>query len=205
MNEQLSFKTVDNEILSEDVKNSLESIIKDVCKKYDYDTKYVEIVENKTGFSVWILEPITLESAHKKIHSDRCFNIKRVHNGKTPRIEVEISYKRKGFVPLPNDCTETIKIEEKTDKATGEKYNTTKYFINFSLDSVSVISYLRDVTEYTMLHYRPKEKFGCCSKYNVCSDNKKCVHTNKFYASRCCWYYNNLENNRIFYGKNKNA
>lgn len=203
-NEQLSFNANDSETLSENVIDSLESIISEVCAKHEYDKKYVEIVENKADFSVWILEPLILESTGEKIRSHRCFNIKRVSKGRPPRIEIEFSYKRKGLVSKPSDCVEKIIIEKKIDKDTGETYEVKKLKHQFALDSISVVPYIKEIIDYSMLHYRAKEKFGCCCKYNVCSDNKKCVHKNKFYASRCCWYYGNLDKGNIFYGKNRN-
>lgn len=45
--------------------------------------------------------------------------------------------------------------------------------------------------------------FGCCSKYQECSDKKKCVHCDPLYAT-ACMYRKHLENNNIFYGINKN-
>ena len=47
------------------------------------------------------------------------------------------------------------------------------------------------------------EPFECCSKYVECSDSKMCLHVDLLYA-KSCRYRENLENNRIFYGKNKN-
>lgn len=47
-------------------------------------------------------------------------------------------------------------------------------------------------------------KFGCCDKFEKCSDEKKCLHSDLLYST-ACMYRNNLENNRIFYGKNKNV
>lgn len=45
--------------------------------------------------------------------------------------------------------------------------------------------------------------FGCCSKYVQCSDEKNCLHEDVIYSS-VCMYRKNLENGRIFYGKNCN-
>jgi hypothetical protein len=45
--------------------------------------------------------------------------------------------------------------------------------------------------------------FGCCSRFNQCSDEKKCIHPDKQYAKNC-WYQENLKNGKIFYGKNRN-
>ena len=46
--------------------------------------------------------------------------------------------------------------------------------------------------------------FGCCSRFVECSDARKCVHENKLF-SMACHYRHNLDNGRIFYGKNKNV
>lgn len=46
------------------------------------------------------------------------------------------------------------------------------------------------------------ESFGCCGRYEECSDARQCLHPDKLYA-RACAYRKNLENGKIFYGKNK--
>jgi hypothetical protein len=45
--------------------------------------------------------------------------------------------------------------------------------------------------------------FGCCSRYEECSNEKLCVHPEKEMA-RGCMYKINLDNGRIFYGANRN-
>lgn len=47
------------------------------------------------------------------------------------------------------------------------------------------------------------EPFGCCSRYEECSDKKTCIHPDIKLASGC-YYKTNLEDGRIFYGKNRN-
>lgn len=47
--------------------------------------------------------------------------------------------------------------------------------------------------------YEPTWTFGCCSKYEQCSDARKCIHDYKLYA-KGCQYRKNLENGLIFYG-----
>jgi hypothetical protein len=49
-----------------------------------------------------------------------------------------------------------------------------------------------------------KEPFGCCNSFNLCSDQKKCIHTNDDKLYRGCMYRENLKAGRIFYGKNRN-
>lgn len=46
--------------------------------------------------------------------------------------------------------------------------------------------------------------FGCCSKYNECSNARKCLHENPFYSLSCI-YRSHLENGEIFYGVNRNV
>lgn len=43
--------------------------------------------------------------------------------------------------------------------------------------------------------------FGCCSKYEECSNKKRCVHENPFYSLGCI-YRSHLEKGEIFYGEN---
>lgn len=50
---------------------------------------------------------------------------------------------------------------------------------------------------------RQYHTFGCCSRYEQCSDAKKCIHPNPVFALGCA-YRANLESGKIFYGKNRN-
>jgi len=74
---------------------------------------------------------------------------------------------------------------------------------------VETIEKLRDVIheqgEYIFNTHNPSFTYGCCGLYEQCSDAKKCLQANidREYAKGCS-YRSNLENNRIFYGKNKN-
>lgn len=45
------------------------------------------------------------------------------------------------------------------------------------------------------------DAFGCCSRYRQCSDEKRCVISDYTHSAHCA-YRKNLENGRIFYGKN---
>lgn len=44
--------------------------------------------------------------------------------------------------------------------------------------------------------------FGCCSRYEACSDAMKCIHPNPDMALQCA-YRKNLKLERVFYGKNQ--
>ena len=45
--------------------------------------------------------------------------------------------------------------------------------------------------------------FACCSAFIRCSDARECLHQTDIYYNHC-YYRENLEAGRIFYGKNKN-
>lgn len=48
------------------------------------------------------------------------------------------------------------------------------------------------------------EEFGCCNSFTACSDAKRCLYDDNPYY-RGCMYRKNLEDGRIFYGKNRNV
>lgn len=59
-----------------------------------------------------------------------------------------------------------------------------------------------EIIEYNIFNFST-DFFGCCALYESCSNEKKCIHNDKLYATGC-FYRRNLENGKIFYGKNKN-
>ena len=198
--EQLTFDINNSrDILSENISNDLKEIIHTVCQRNNVDERYLSIEELKDSYSVWILEPLELESNGVKTKSDRCFKISR-----TPKcIKIEYLFQRKEHIAKPDDAIEKIYNSKIKDKETGTVTTKKTFCHQFDLNSESVIPYLTNILEYALQHYEPSDRFGCCSKFVACSDAEKCLHANNFYA-RCCWYRKNLEAGRIFYGKNKN-
>lgn len=71
------------------------------------------------------------------------------------------------------------------------------------IDAVLAYSYQLSLISIEVLAEFAGEGFGCCGYYVECSDAKQCIHPDKLFA-RACAYRRNLENGRIFYGKNKN-
>ena len=97
---------------------------------------------------------------------------------------------------LPSDA----EILEKTKSDIENKI--TRVRINKS--SPFLVGYLKQNTVYAIENYVSKEPvFNCCSRYEECSDVKKCVHSNMLF-SRACMYRKNIEDGKIFYGKNRN-
>lgn len=68
-----------------------------------------------------------------------------------------------------------------------------------------VVSLVKPISEVyiTVLSELGGERFGCCSRFEICSNEKKCINPN-FLMSLACAYRKNLEEGKIFYGKNKN-
>lgn len=178
--EQLTFFNNNDIIEPESLKNEINNIISSVCESQEVDTKYVACREIKNGYSVWIREPIDLKD------NCRVFSI-TIKNKSTPIYSVEIIQKRIDSVPIPDGAT----LDDSSQKP----------IVLFPFDNSHIRQYLTDVLAYSLKHFEPSEKFGCCGKYVECSDSKKCLHCNTFYA-KACYYRKNLDAGRIFYGKN---
>lgn len=179
--EQLSF--ADNISLYE-LKTNLDKIISSVCEKQGVDEKYIHCREIKDGYSLWICEPIDLKETY------RSFSI-CIKGKKEPKYAVEITNKKVQSIQKPTGTScEFDKLK--------------KLIVIFPMNHSQLIDYLEKLFDCSLELFEPSTKIGCCGKFNECSDNKKCVHENTFYA-RACYYRKNLEAGRIFYGKNRNV
>ena len=97
---------------------------------------------------------------------------------------------------LPEDAD--ILSQTKSEKAAGT------IRIRIKKSSPMLTKYLYHNTIYCLQGYVSKaSRFGACSRFIECSDAKRCVHENKLY-SKACMYRDNLDQGRIFYGKNRN-
>ena len=179
--EQLSF--TDNITLS-DLKENLKKIITSVCQKQGVDEKYIHCREIKDGYSLWICEPIDLKE------TCRSFSI-YVKGKKEPKYAVEVTSKKVQSVQIPNGTDHEF---DKLKKLT----------VIFPMNHFQLFDYLEKLFDCSLELFEPSNKIGCCGRFNDCSDLKKCVHENTFYA-RACYYRKNLDSGRIFYGKNRNT
>ncbi len=97
---------------------------------------------------------------------------------------------------LPTDATVIDQTKSDIDSKTQR--------LRFNKYSLNLVEYLKHNTEYCIKGYVSKaDRFGCCDSFIACSDALKCVHPNKLY-SKACMYRSNLEQGRVFYGKNQN-
>lgn len=75
-----------------------------------------------------------------------------------------------------------------------------KVELNKPSDVYSLIDLILETYDETIGY----EEFGCCSKFMECSDAKECIHPD-IAMSKGCLYKKNLEEGKIFYGKNANT
>lgn len=59
------------------------------------------------------------------------------------------------------------------------------------------------IIEHLVLQSFNFATYGCCGRYLECSNAKKCVHDDIFYATASCQYKRHLDKGEIFYGDNK--
>lgn len=155
--------------------------------------------EKKTSTSVYIFEPGFPPIPGQITKNSLCFTFASTTSGrgndKIPVMEFLIN----------QSAFESVPIQFKADIKSPTGYKsvyTLRVPMSYLNDDV-FINYLISIVEYHIDHYRSLHSFGCCSKYLQCSDVKHCVHENLLYSTGC-GYRSNLENGRIFYGKNRN-
>ena len=92
---------------------------------------------------------------------------------------------------------------DENGKRTDEK-ELARYDLLVRIDSEDLLLYLERLMRYRLTQYKSKEPtYGCCHLYEKCSDAKKCLSKEKIYATVCA-YKKNLDEGRIFYGRNRN-
>ena len=99
---------------------------------------------------------------------------------------------------------EEIDYEFLLEKFYNVKNDESSLYYKITFDSVDDIKKVAEEIKAIYRYLNSIEKvvsFGCCSKYIECSDNKKCVNTIREIRKGCI-YKKNLEEGRIFYGKN---
>lgn len=118
------------------------------------------------------------------------------------------------FYPMKkiNDAIE-IRNFEGILPSLKEKFNDIKHpadsnFFRISISSIEDINNISNEISYIfknlfIQYISNEESFGCCSKYEECSNNKQCVDNNIRFRMGCI-YKKNLDDGKIFYGINKN-
>ncbi|MGN1089494.1 MAG: BRCT domain-containing protein, partial [Huintestinicola sp.] len=183
--EQLTFDEITTSVdenITIDIKSKVLEIVNTVCSSMNIGTEVIFIDEIAKGdkFSLWILEPMKMKK--------KCLRILTIYEKKN-KVKVEISSKRTYDLP----AVESDKINSSNARV-----------LTFDTSDSLLWDCVSEIITEDIKSYRPIERFGCCDLYEKCSDARKCLHDNLFYA-KACWYRKNLEKGKIFYGKNKNV
>ena len=166
-----------------DVKEYIEQLDKKIMSEYNTPENFVKYFENSGNSSIYLVEPAMNKKS--QLVMNYCF---KKFKGETIRYH-SFAVKKSviDFITIPENA-EIRDVE-------SNELNT---YINFQTFDENTMNFIKSVVEYYVIHFEPKDKFGCCSKYKECSVTGECVHDNKFY-SKACWYRKNLESGNIFY------
>lgn len=179
-------------------KVKIQSMLDDMVIEYELPeqslylkTNYGRTSNKITSYSVSIYEPEYPPNPRSTVitKNQTVLNIKEKKNA----LELIIGKIQFGDLDVPEDA-EVKFLQSDEDNV----------HVLFSKDSFELVDYIRANTKYSLANYESKAStFGCCSRFNDCSDAKKCVHENKLY-SKACMYRRHLDSGKIFYGKNRN-
>lgn len=190
-----------------DIRTELENYIADQ-KLPNRSLRLVKNISRQSGevtsYSVAVYEsdypPRSLESGDEEVNAKILMIREKTRSVKKEKVktgELEITLNEKQFREACAEGYEDLPL--KKTRADGENIRVT-----ISKDDDRLPRFVMANTECCMKYYVPAAKqFGCCSRYDACSDAVECLHPNKLYA-RACMYYQQLSKGRIFYGKNRN-
>ena len=191
---------------------SLQNMAEEVVREWNLPQRSVVVTENwgKIGgvnegkivsYSICINEPAY--PATEEEFSDE----KRTRN---PCVTFKISdtKARQGFIEitLRTAVIEHIELPKATmllpQSKTDAENDCRKVAI--PMDAPNLIGFFRQSVELKLKYYKSAfaSSFGCCNLFEECSDAKRCIHPNRLYSTACA-YRRNLEQGRIFYGKNR--
>ena len=103
-------------------------------------------------------------------------------------------------------CIDAASITHQTDSEIAYSIiNNVKDFRfewNLEFDKEAFIFIVHKIADYLRSSVTV-QRFGCCNRFIQCSDARRCLYFDCFDALGC-YYRENLESGRIFYGKNRN-
>lgn len=187
--------TVEDESWKRDVQKMLDELVisLELPEKALYLAQNIGRVSNKvTSYSICIYEPEYPKIPNRKMDQTRnsvVMNIKE----KKDKLDLIIGVGQ----------YENVKYEKELETK-SLKSDPKNIHVFMNKNDKELVDYIEIHTKYRIKHYTSKAStFGCCSRFNACSDAKKCVHENRLY-SMACSYRAHLDAGRIFYGKNRN-
>lgn len=179
--------------------------IENIAKEEELPEGSLQLIENLSrdkkkvsSYSVSVLKPDYPKGTNPngKVKNS-LINIKRVSKKNNPVDILVISLPDSILPMVRSHFPDLSLVKKKSDPITRA---------NIAVDSNNLNEFFNFVIKLVLDNYftEGSDAFGCCSRYEACSDAKKCLHENKLYA-RNCIYGSHLAEGRIFYGKNRNV
>lgn len=179
-----------------EVKKILEDIIAEIDEKKipKAQRESVSIKKNKNSISFFAYGNILLKLFLQK---DLAFEIREISQDDIVNL-----------IELEKEPLKIITLENFVDKfSKASKRNGNINYIKCNLENIysinKVKNELKEVYYYLFLA-SPVDSFGCCSRYNECSNVRECINPDKKMAQGC-QYKENLKKDRVFYGRNRNV
>lgn len=106
--------------------------------------------------------------------------------------------KKSRYILIPEAFVDTLPRDTVISKIASDS-GMIRIPIEASEDVLTYLPAFRAMLERICRRHRT---FGCCGRYEQCSNEKTCVHPDPVFALKC-WYRCNLLEGKIFYGDNK--
>ena len=179
-------------------------VITEITKKEELPSGALQLIENLSrdkekvsSYSVAVLKPDYPKGVNPNGRAkNTLLNIKSASK-KNDTADTLIVSIPDSVLPMVNSRFPNVPlVKKKSDSLTRA---------NIASDSDELKDFFHFIVKAVLDKYftEGSDAFGCCSRYEACSDAKKCLHENKLYA-RNCIYGAHLADGRIFYGKNRN-
>ena len=190
---------------------SLQKMVEDVVREWNLPQRGVIFTENwgKTGgvnegkivsYSICINEPAYPATEEEMSDEKRTRNPCVTFKTKIRQGTIEIS--------LRTAVLERLELPTETQwlpQTKSDMENDCKR-VAIQTNAPGLVGFFKQVVELKLKYYKSAfaSSFGCCGMFEDCSDAKRCIHPNRLYSTACA-YRRNLEQGRIFYGKNRNV
>lgn len=106
--------------------------------------------------------------------------------------------KKSKYLLLPEQCESDLPEGSSVCRSKSDPG-----MIRIPLDSPEdILLYVTAIRNVFIQLTKRYQTFGCCGRYEACSDARACIHPDVKFALGC-QYRQNLKEGKIFYGKNK--
>lgn len=149
------------------------SIIENILSENEFPTEHLKLKQNASYWSIYYYDTFLICS----------FKFSKTAN--------YISF----------DCRHKKLFDSEKFKITQIKSEPNRFRVHF--EKANDIMNLSNQIVMILKNINIPSTFDICSRYQQCSDQKRCVHPNKAHAKECS-YKKKLDKGIIFYGQNRN-